>query len=140
MKTRQKRNHQKVKCDITYGMGGTAYGELPRDQIEGKSARELIQSVVALPQRTDSASRTANVLADAMQTLKQIDAELIRSTGDKALGEPIDLDGVVIAREGDDAQKEGIVGPECDEVSIRLSESYCGGEGSWQIKQRIELG
>jgi hypothetical protein len=138
MKTRQKRSRPKVKFDITYGMGGSAYGELPRQQLEGKSARELIQSVVALPQRTESASRTANVVADAMQTLKQIDAELVRATDNKALGAPIDLDGVVIAREGDDARKEGVVGPECDEVTIRLSESYCGGEESWQIKSRIE--
>jgi hypothetical protein len=140
VKIRQKRSRQKVRFDVTYGMGGTACGELPRQQIEGKSAREVIQSIAALPQQTESASRTANVLTDTLQTLKKIDAELIRATGDRALGEPIDLDEVVIAGEGDGAQKEGIVGPECNEVTIRLSESYEGGEGSWQIERQVELG
>ena len=127
MRKQRERSTRKVRCEIGYGMGGSAIGELPRDQIAGKSAREVIQSVVALPQQPGPASRTAKVLSDALQTVRQIDAELIRASTGKADGEPIGLDEVVITRDDDQRQDESVVGPECEEIKIRVSESYCGG-------------
>ena len=127
MRTLQKRKTRNVTLDVAYGIGGSAVGVLPRDQIAGKTAREVIQSVIELPQQPGSASRTAKVLAAALQTMRQIDAELIKASTGKAGGEPIGLDQVVIPSDDDQRQDESIVGPECDEIAIRVSESYCGG-------------
>jgi hypothetical protein len=140
MRTQQKRNTRKVRLDIGYGLGGAATGEFPRHQVAGKSAREVIQSVVELPQQPGPASRTAKVLADAIRTMRQIDAELINVASGKAHGEPIGLDDVVITCDDDQKQDESTTGQECEEIKIRCSESYRGGDGTWQIRRHTELG
>jgi hypothetical protein len=122
-----RRNKKNVSLDVQYGIGGSAVGVLPRDQIAGKSTRQVIESVIALPQEPGSASRTAKVLADALQTMRQIDAELVNASAGKAVGEPIRLDQIVIPSDDDQKQDESVVGSECDDITIRVSESYQGG-------------
>jgi len=140
MRVQQKRNTRKVRLEIGYGLGGAATGELPRHQVAGKSARQVIQSVVELPQQSGPASRTAKVLGDAMRTMRQIDAELLNASRGKAHGEPIGLDDVVITCDDDQKQDESGVGQETEEVTIRCSESYRGGDGTWQTRRQTESG
>jgi len=139
MRTQQKRNTRKVRLEVGYGLGGAATGEFPRHQVAGMPARDVIQRVLEMPQQPGPASRTAKVLADALRTMRQIDAELVNASSGKAQGEPIGLDDVVITCD-DDQKQEGSVGQETEEVSIRCSESYRGGDGTWQTRRHTESG
>jgi hypothetical protein len=129
MNARQRRiAARKVRVGVGYGMGGSASAEFRREEIAGKSAREVITQVLGRPQPSESATRTAKVLAEAMKTTRAIDAELIRASRDKADGKPISLDEVVVDHEEAEGQDESVVMQEIEEVTLRVSESYRGGD------------
>ena len=128
MTTQQKRTAKKrVDVRVTYGLGGSVFGQFPRDTVAGISARDLINLVLDGPQPAGSATRTAKVLADVLCTERAIDAELTRASSGEADGEPISLDQVVVKEEGGEEQRESRVIQESEEVTIRLSEAYRGG-------------
>jgi hypothetical protein len=137
---RQRIRAQRVRVGVTYGMGGSAFAEFPRDEIAGKSAAELIAKVISRPQPSESAARTARVLQEAMRTAREIDAELIRSSRNRADGEPIGLDQVVVAREEGVEQGEGVAVQETEEVTFRVSESYRGGGERCRCRRYAEQG
>jgi len=138
--TQQKRIARKVRVGVGYGMGGSAFGEFSRDEIAGKSVAEVIQGVVDRPQVPGSAARTAKVLADALRTTREIDAELTRASSGRAEGRPVGLDQVVIGHEDGGERDESVVIQETEEITIRLSESYRGGEARWQSGRYVGRG
>jgi hypothetical protein len=129
MSARQKRiTARKVRVGVGYGMGGSAFAEFRREEIAGKSALDVITRVLGRPQPSESATRTAKVLAEALKTTRAIDAELIRASRDKADGKPISLDQVVVDHEEAEGEDESVVMQEIEEVTLRVSESYRGGD------------
>jgi hypothetical protein len=116
-----------VGVHVTYGLGGIAEGRFARDVVAGKSARELIRTVVESPQAPGPAARTARVLCDVLRRKGVIDAELAHSSSDGAQGRPIRLDDVVLKERHPDFEVDGPETPESDEFTIRISESYRGG-------------
>jgi hypothetical protein len=128
MTAHQKRTPKKeIDVRVTYGLGGSVFGQFPRHRVAGMSARELIQLVIDGPQPPGSAARTAKVLADVLRTQRMIDAELTRAAGGQADGDPISLDQVVVKEEDVEEQRESPVIQDTEEVTIRLSEAYRGG-------------
>jgi hypothetical protein len=119
---------RKIKWGLTYGMGGTAFAELPLEQVAGKSALEVIKRILDHPQSSESAARTARVLEEALQTARTIDAELIRASRNKADGTPITFDQVIVDCEECEEQGESVAVQETEEINIRLSEAYRGGD------------
>jgi hypothetical protein len=141
MSTRQERitaGKSKISCGIDYGVGGSAFAELPREQVVGRSALEIIKRVIGHPQLSDTASRTAKVIEEALRTKRMIDAELTRAARNKADGEPIRLDQVLVESEEGEEQDESVVVRETDEITIRLSEAYRGGDARCQCRRRTE--
>jgi hypothetical protein len=135
----QKKAAAKKRIDVrvTYGLGGSVFGQFPRDDVAGKSASDLIHLVLGRPQPSGSAKRTAKVLEDVLRTERAIDAELSRASGGEAEtdGEPIGLDQVVVKEDQGEEQRENHVTQETEEVTIRLSEAYRGGT-RWQTERR----
>ena len=85
-----------VGVHVTYGLGGVAEGRFSRDAVAGKSARELIRSVVQCDQAPGPAARTAKVLGDVMRRKGALDVELVDASSDGEQGQPIRLDDVVL--------------------------------------------
>ena len=132
MTAQQKRTaKKKIDVRVTYGLGGSVFGQFPSNTVAGISARNLIKLVIDGPQPPGSATRTAKVLADVLRTERAIDAELTRASSGEADGEPISLDQVVVAEEDGEEQRESPVIQKSDEITIRLSEAYRGGK-IWQ--------
>jgi hypothetical protein len=133
----QKKRTAKKRIDVrvTYGLGGSVFGQFPRDEVAGKSASDLINLVLGRPQPPGSATRTAKVLEDVLRTERAIDAELTRASSGEADGEPIGLDQVVVKEDDGEEQRENQVTQESDEFTIRLSEAYRGGT-RWQAERR----
>jgi len=117
---------------VDYGMGGSVSGVFPRDELAGKPAGEVIQRVLDHPQTPGTAGRTAKVLGDAIRTGRAIDLELTRNASRRSEGEPISFDHILVPREQDAEQSEGGLVQETEEIAMRLSESYCGGDSRWQ--------
>jgi hypothetical protein len=136
MSAQQKRTAKKsIDVRVTYGLGGSVFGQFPRDEIAGRSASDLIDLVLRRPQPPGSAERTRKVLADVLRAERAIDAELTRASRGEADGEPISLDQVVVKEEDAEEERENSVTQESDEVTIRLSEAYRGGT-RWQAERR----
>lgn len=135
-----KRKARKIRVELGYGVGGSAFAELPFDQVAGKPALEVIKQVLGHPQPSESASRTARVLAEALQTKRAIDAELTRASRNKADGKPITLDQVIVDGEEGEEQDESVVVREIEEIKMRLSESYRGGEALCLCRRHAERG
>lgn len=131
---------RKVRCEVAYGMGGSAFAEFPREEIAGQSAIELIRRVAGRPQQSESAARTARILEEAIRTAREIDAELIKSSRNSADGEPIGLDQVVVAREEGAEQDERVAVEETEWVNLRVSESYRGGGARCRRRRYAEQG
>jgi hypothetical protein len=128
MSAQQKRKaKKKIDVRVTYGLGGSVFGQFPRDEVAGKSASDLVHLVLGRPQPSGSATRTAKVLEDVLRTERAIDAELTRTSSGEADGEPIGLHQVVVKEEDGEEQRDSHVTQETDEVTIRLSEAYRGG-------------
>ena len=142
MSTRQKRitagKARKIRFGLDYGKGGSAFAELPLEQVAGKSALEVIKRVVGHPQQSEAASRTARVIEQALRTTRAIDAELTKASRNKANGEPITLDQVIVDREESEEKDDSVVVRETDEITIRLSESYRGGDAPCRCRRRNE--
>ena len=128
---------KRIDVRVTYGLGGSVFGQFPRDEVAGKSASDLIGLVLGRPQTLGSAARTAKVLSDVLSTERAIDAELTRASRGEADGEPISLDQVVVKEEEGEEQRDSHLTQETDEVTIRLSEAYRGGMG-WQAERRSD--
>jgi hypothetical protein len=138
MTAQQKRTAKKrVDVRVTYGLGGSVFGQFPHDRVAGMSALDLINLVLDGPQPPGPATRTAKVLADVLRTERAIDAELTRATSGEADGEPVSLDQVVVKEEDGEEQRDNSVTQESDEVTIRLSEAYRGGT-RWQAERRAD--
>ena len=116
-----------VGVHVTYGLGGVAEGRFSRDAVAGKSARELIRSVVQCEQAPGPAARTAKVLGDVIRRKRALDVELVDAPNDGAQGQPIRLDDVVLKERNQRIELDGPETPESDEFTIRISESYRGG-------------
>ena len=114
-----------VGFNVIYGIGAACYGRLQRESISGLSTRELIARVAEHPQAAGPASRTATVLMEVLRSGRPVDVELVHSASANAEGEPIGLDDPVSLREAADV---GGSGAESDELTIRISESYQGGQ------------
>lgn len=110
-----------VLVRVPYGIGAAVTGRLPMGLLAGVPAREVIQRVIATPQDTDPARRTARVLADVLRTGRRIDVEVSASADDSAIGEPIRLEDVALPRKSTGSY------PASDTLTIRVSEEYRGG-------------
>ena len=126
MTVQQQRPARKMRVSAEYGIGGKFSALLSRDELKGKTAHEVLQTLVDRPQSPGSETRTARVVADALSTLREIDVELVKSQGGKAEGEPVGLDDVIVADDGG-VREENATGQQQEEIRIRLSESYRGG-------------
>lgn len=132
MGARQRRIERKVRVDVDYGMGGSVSGVFSRDELAGKPAGEVIQRVLDHPQALGTAARTAKVLRDAIQTGRAIDLELTRNESRRSEGAPITFERILVPREEEAGQGEKGLVQETEEITMRLSESYCGGDSRWQ--------
>ena len=128
MGARQKRITRKVRVEADYGVGGSVSGVFPRDELVGKPAGEVLRRVVDSPQEPGAAERTAQVLKDALRTKREIDLELTKNASRRSEGQPITFERILVPREGDAEQGERGLVEETEEIKMRLSESYCGGE------------
>jgi hypothetical protein len=128
---------KKVRVRVSYGVGGSIEGLFPRQEVAGKSARDVIGLVVSSPQPSSSAERTRKVLEDVFKTQQAIDAELTRAASGEEDGEPISLHQVVVKEEDGEEQSESRVTQESEELTIRLSEPYRGGT-KWQSERRVD--
>ena len=117
---------------MDYGMGGTVSGEFPRDELVGKPASEVIQRVLDHPQRPGMAERTAKIVRDAIRTCRAIDLELTKVGSHRSEGEPITFERVLVPHEKDVEEGESNLVQKTEEINLRLSESYCGGDTRWQ--------
>ena len=140
MGLRRKRIERKVRVDIDWGMGGSVSGVFPRDELVGKPAGAVIDSVLARPQTPGTAERTARVLRDALRTSRAIDVEVIKAASRRSEGEPITFEQPLVPREKDAEQDESGLVRETEQVKIRLSESYRGGSRRWQCKRQVDRG
>ena len=123
--TVQQRRSRKMRVSAEYGIGGSCSALFLRDELEGKSALEVLRRVIGSPQSPGSASRTARVVSEALNTMREIDVELL-GAGGKAEGEPIGLDHVIVKDDGEEIE-ENAAELQQEEIRIRLSESYRGG-------------
>lgn len=114
----------RVRFDVIYGLGGMCGTSVPRAEINGQTARQMIRTVTDSAQSDPKAARTAREINRAISGPLELDVELInRSVGPGgADGEPVRLDEPLFP------------GPESpthrrvpDHVTLRLSESYRGG-------------
>jgi hypothetical protein len=119
-------------------MGGSAFAELPYEQVAGKTARAILKQVVVHPQSSGTAARTARLIDEVLKTMKAIDAELPKKSGSRAEGIPISLDQILIEGEEGEGQDESVVARGTEEITIRLSEAYCGGAAPWPYRRHAE--
>lgn len=113
-----------VRVITEYGLGAECVGRLRLDKIDGLPVRGLIERVIAQPQRTDPARRTARVLQRALAESRTIDVEV--SPGDTDAtgpGESVALEDVVVTG-GRLLGKRDI--PQT--IRIAASEVYRGGD------------
>ena len=114
---------QDVEVRVRYGLGASCVGRFAPGSIGGLSAREVVHRVTDSRQPTESAARTARVLAKVLRSGRPIDVELSNGTDDvTSPGKPIVLDDVIVPERpaGDGARQP-------DSVTVHMSEAYRGG-------------
>ena len=129
---------RRIRCSSEYGMGGSAYADLPVEQVVGKTAREVLRSVAGHPQMSETGRRVARVVAEVLRTMKDIDAELVQASRNRADGKPISLDQVLIENEEGEGQDESVVARETEEITVRISEAYRGGDAPCPYRRHAE--
>jgi len=85
---------ERVLTRVLYGIGGACVAELPVEEVESKSVREIILRVAEEPQRPGPAERTAKVLKEVIQSGGRA-LYVERTAGpaaDPGTGEPLVLD------------------------------------------------
>jgi hypothetical protein len=119
-------------------MGGSASADLSVEEVAGKTAREFLKQVVGHPQSSETAARTARLIEQVLQTMKAIDAEVIPASGNRADGIPISLDDVLVEGEEGEGQDESVVARGTEEITIRLSEAYRGGDAPCPFRRHAD--
>ena len=114
---------EKVRTRADYGLGGRCTADLPRGRVEGRTVRELLSTIVDTPQSSDPSRKTAQALKELLGSSRTFDLEVVCGPHDiTSPGEPAELDDPVppIDRSGD----------RTDTLSIRVSETYVGGDNA----------
>ena len=140
MGARQQKIKRSTKVGVDYGAGGSVSAIFPRDELVGKPASDVIWRVLDAPQTPGRAERTAKVLRDAMRAKRAIDVEVIKAATRRSEGEPITFNQVLVPGEKDVEEGESGLVRETEEITIRLSESYCGGDTRWQPGRHSDRG
>lgn len=111
------------KMDVTtaYSFAPPCSATLLVDEVRGASARHLMERVAKSPQRDPLRQRAAMMLDGALRSGRTLDVEkyFSKAPNDDALGEPVELDEVVI-NEGDEL-------PDRQALHLRAGEYYVGG-------------
>jgi hypothetical protein len=111
---------KEYKLNLQYGMGGACVATLPETEVEGSTARDLINSIVKIPQPNKPAQRTARVLVEVIASGRSVDVELSDGKSETVEpGKPIELDDVVVQNNMHDTKPK--------EITFKVSEPYVGG-------------
>lgn len=114
----------RVRFDVIYGLGGMCGTSVPRAEINGQTARQMIRIVTDSTQSDPNAARTAREITRALGGPFELDVEFIgRSVGPGgADGEPVGIDEPLFPGPESPSHR-----PVPNHVTLRLSESYRGG-------------
>jgi hypothetical protein len=128
MLKQKQRKTREVELEVCYGVGGSCGSRFTHESILGLTARQLIARVANSPQPEGPAARTAAVLAEAIRTSRQIDAELAKARrGRTSPAVPIALDEVVMPVRADGESNDSKEQLTDETLRILVSESYRGG-------------